>query len=84
MFHTILGNAPGLRLCPDNKRYADWGAGRPSPKWLGLEDLPALRSSSHHFARKLSMRHDQRIYDALDAADEPAIGSFSMNARSGS
>ena len=65
-FHTVLCNYPGLKLCNDNKRYADWRAGRPSPKMLGIEDLPALLDSSHHFARKFSEDHDLRILEELD------------------
>ena len=66
LIHTVLCNAPGLRICRDNKRYADWRDGRPSPKWLGLEDLPRLLNSSSHFARKFSERRDSRVLDELD------------------
>ena len=72
MFHTILCNTPGLKFCSDNKRYADWTAGRPSPKWLGMDDLPALLHSSHHFARKFSASHDSRVLDELDRVIERA------------
>lgn len=66
LFHTILCNTPGLKFCNDNKRYADWRVRRPSPKWLGLEDLPALLESAHHFARKFSEARDARVLDELD------------------
>lgn len=65
-FHTILGNAPGIKLCNDNRRYTDWAAGQPHPKTLGIEDLPKLISSSQHFARKFSDRHDCSVLDELD------------------
>ena len=65
-FHTVLCNAPGLKLCNDNKRYEDWTAGELHPKTLGLEDLPKLISSGQHFARKFSDLHDPRVLDELD------------------
>lgn len=65
-FQTVLCNAPGLKLCNDNKRYADWSSGKPNPKWLGMEDLPALLDSHHHFARKFSEKHDARVLAELD------------------
>src|ERR1700730_18508681 len=64
--HTVLCNSPSLKLCNNNKRYVDWSAGNPHPKLLGIEDLPSLRASSHHFARKFSTRHDAHILDELD------------------
>lgn len=74
-FHTILGNTPGLNLCSDNKRYADWSGGRPNPKWLGMQDLPALLASGHHFARKFSESHDARVLDELDRLTEVGRGT---------
>jgi Core-2/I-Branching enzyme len=64
--HTILCNSPALKLCNSSKRYVDWSAGNPHPKLLGIEDLPSLRASSHHFARKFSTRHDMHILNELD------------------
>lgn len=72
---TILCNASGLRLCNDNKRYADWSAGQASPKWLGVEDLPALLQSDHHFARKFSEKHDARVLSELDRVIEVGRGA---------
>lgn len=69
-FQTILCNSPGLSLCDDNKRYADWSGGKPNPKWLGMEDLPALFGSNHHFARKFSESRDVRVLDELDRLSE--------------
>ena len=51
-FHTALGNIPDLRLCGDNKRYTDWSAGGPHPKWLEAADVPRIVASGAHFARK--------------------------------
>jgi hypothetical protein len=65
-FQTVLCNSPILKLCNDSKRYVDWSAGAAHPKLLGMEDLPSLRASSHHFARKFSTHHDVHILDELD------------------
>jgi hypothetical protein len=64
--HTVLCNSPILKLCNNSKRYVDWSAGAAHPKLLGMEDLPLLSASSHHFARKFSTRYDIRILDELD------------------
>jgi hypothetical protein len=77
-FQTILCNAPGLRLCNDNKRYADWSAGKPNPKWLGIEDLPALLQSNHHFARKFSEQGDARVLAELDRVIDGSHGTTSV------
>lgn len=77
-FQTILCNAPGVKLCNDNKRYADWSAGKPNPKWLGMEDLPALLDSHHHFARKFSEKHDTRVLEELDRVIEVGYGATSI------
>jgi Core-2/I-Branching enzyme len=64
--HTVLCNSPILKLCNNSKRYVDWSAGAAHPKLLGMEDLPLLSASPHHFARKFSTRYDVRILDELD------------------
>lgn len=66
--NTILANAPGLRLKDDCLRYTDWSLGENHPKVLKLEDLPRLRASAAHFARKFNSAYDEAILDALDAA----------------
>lgn len=69
IYQTVLCNAPGLRLCNGNKRYADWRLGGtiPHPTHLGLEDLPKMLESGHHFARKFSMHGTGgRVLDELD------------------
>lgn len=65
-FHTILCNAPGLKLCNDNKRYEDWRSGNPNPKLLGIGDLSDMLASNQHFARKFSDIHDACVLDELD------------------
>ena len=56
-YQTVLGNTPGLKISKATRRYVDWfgdsGQNRAEhPKWLGLDDLPAIISSQAHFARK--------------------------------
>jgi hypothetical protein len=52
IFHTALCNQADLRICADNKRYADWTRGGSHPKWLDLSDVPQIIASGAHFARK--------------------------------
>ncbi|HTU45314.1 MAG TPA: beta-1,6-N-acetylglucosaminyltransferase [Bryobacteraceae bacterium] len=61
IYQSIICNVPGLKLCADNKRYADWTAGGLHPKLLGPGDIPLIVKSGAHFARKF-------------AADSPALG----------
>lgn len=77
-FQTVLGNSAGLSLCNDNKRFADWSSGKPNPKWLGMEDLPALLNSNHHFARKFSESRDARVLDELDRLSEVGHSAISL------
>lgn len=51
-YQTIVCNMPGVKICNDNKRYAEWRAGGSHPKFLGVEDLSNIEKSSAHFARK--------------------------------
>jgi hypothetical protein len=52
LFQTALCNEPDLRICPKSLRYEDWSAGGSHPKLLTVEDLPDIRTSGAHFARK--------------------------------
>ncbi len=52
-FHTVLANAPNLRLSQDPLRYMDWTSGGNHPKVLTVDDIPRLAASNAHFARKL-------------------------------
>jgi hypothetical protein len=65
-FQCILANAPHLGLNEQTWRYTDWSAGGAHPKTLGMADLPALRASPAHFARKFDADADARILDELD------------------
>jgi hypothetical protein len=63
-YQTVICNHPGLRLSPDNKRYTDWSLGGAHCKLLDVDDLPAIVSSSAHFARKF--QPDSPVLDLLD------------------
>jgi len=63
--HTVLGNAPGLRLAPRNFRHVDWSTRSSHPRTLGIGDVPGLAASGAHFARKFEP--DDPALDALDA-----------------
>ena len=65
-YQTILCNHHGIRICRDNKRYADWSGGGAHPKELGEDDLPAILKSGCHFARKVSAEKSACLLDALD------------------
>ena len=52
--HTILGNRQDIDIDPNGRRYIDWGTGH--PKFLGVKDLPAIRTSGAWFARKFDGR----------------------------
>lgn len=66
-FQTVLVAADRFHLSADPLRYFDFRHGDGSrPKVLGVEDLPALRASTAHFARKFDPAHDTAVLDALD------------------
>lgn len=66
LFHTSLCNQPDLRICKDHKRYEDWrGAGiEAHPKWLEISDVPMMRASGAHYARKF--RPDGVLQEFVD------------------
>jgi Core-2/I-Branching enzyme len=57
-YHTVICNSPGLKISQDNKRYTDWRDCGSHPRILGIEDLPRLMKSTHHFARKFAVGPD--------------------------
>lgn len=67
---TVLGNASELRVAPENKHFLRWQAGH-HPQTLDESDLPAIRSSKAHFARKFAP--NSPVLDELDSYLE--IGS---------
>jgi hypothetical protein len=64
LFQTVLCNRPELRICKDHKRYEDWSEGGSHPKWLEESDVPKIRASGAHFARKV--RSDGVVQDLID------------------
>lgn len=64
IFHTALCNCAALRICADNRRYADWTGGGSHPKWLDLSDVPRMIASGAHFARKFLP--DGRVQEYID------------------
>ena len=63
---TVLANAPGLKLSQNYLRYVDWTGRKSNPKILTMADLPQLKSSGAHFARKFDEGVDVAILDELD------------------
>jgi len=65
-FQTILGNAQQMKLSKDHFRYIDWPPYAHNPKVLTMEDLPAIKLSGAHFARKFDLKVDASVLDELD------------------
>jgi hypothetical protein len=65
--HSVLVNSGQFRLSLDYKRYIDWSqATHTHPKTLRTEDAPALLASDAHWARKLDLDKDPKLFDILD------------------
>lgn len=67
-FQTVLRAAGTFTFHPDPMRYFDFSGDRARPRVLGVRDLPALRASNAHFARKFDESQDSAVLDVLDAA----------------
>lgn len=65
-FHTVLANSSDLRLSQDPLRYMDWMASGNHPKILTMDDLPKLKNSGAHFARKFDESKDAAVLSELD------------------
>ena len=69
-FNSILANATALRIeVDDNLRYlrlddADWA----HPTTLTSDDATRVLGSGKHFARKLDLDVDERLFDLIDAS----------------
>jgi len=70
IFHTMLGNTPGLRLSPESKRYSDWTGCWSHPRTLTEADFPALLASGDYFARKFDFNPDllRKLNQRVDQA----------------
>jgi hypothetical protein len=65
--HSVLVNSGRFNLDPDYKRYIDWtGCTHTHPRTLGLEDLDRLLASDAHWARKLDLDRDPKLFAILD------------------
>jgi hypothetical protein len=65
--HSVLVNSGRFSLDPDYKRYIDWtGCTHTHPRTLGPEDLNRLLASDAHWARKLDLDRDPKLFDILD------------------
>jgi hypothetical protein len=71
-YQTILLNRPELTIENDNRRFAMWQTGAPSPRLLTASDVPAMIASNAHFARKFPF--DPQLYALVDQAAEAADG----------
>jgi hypothetical protein len=70
--HSVLVNSGQFNLTPDYKRYIDWtGCTHTYPRTLGIEDLRAMLASDAHWARKLDLDKDARLFDLLDQRIRP-------------
>lgn len=66
-YQTIFCNAPHLKISQNNWRYIDWSTEGAHPKTLLYEDLPIIKASPAHFARKFDIDTDVRVLNELDA-----------------
>jgi hypothetical protein len=65
--HSVLVNSGRFNLTPDYKRYIDWtGCRHTHPRTLGTGDLDKLLASDAHWARKLDLEKDAKLFDILD------------------
>jgi len=65
-FQTVIMNEPGLQVCLDNKRFAEWNGGGAHPMFLGEDQLDEMLSSGAFFARKF--QHGSEVLDCIDGA----------------
>lgn len=74
-FQTIIMNEPGLRVCRDNKRFAEWNGGGAHPILLDEAQLDEVLGSGAFFARKF--QRDAPIIDKIDKSlMEKSIPAF--------
>lgn len=66
LIHTILANQPDLRICNDNKRFANWFGHEAHPRTVDIGDLEAFSGSRYHFARKFSPDGSTSVLAEID------------------
>jgi len=64
--HTVVCNAPGLRVELRPYRYVDWSSRAPHPRTLDEGDVRELFQSGAHFARKFAPHAP--VLDVIDRA----------------
>jgi hypothetical protein len=81
---SVLVNAGMFTFIADSKRYIDWsGSKHNHPRILGMEDLDALLASDAHWARKLDLAGDARLFDILDQRNRRGPAKLDDHAYSG-
>ena len=76
-YATLLANTPGLRICLNNRRFAEWNGGGAHPMVLTTNQIPDIVASNAFFARKFDGGNSvTKKIDAYLAADKLA-GSMS-------
>jgi hypothetical protein len=65
---TVLCNAPGLNISPDNKRFTDWRGCTNHPRPLTEAEFPAILESTDHFGRKFVFNPEalRKLDDLVD------------------
>ena len=82
--HSVLVNSGRFSFNPDYKRYIDWSGQRHThPRTLGTRDLDKMLASGAHWARKLDLRTDARIFDILDQRIRRGPRKLDGHARTG-
>jgi hypothetical protein len=82
--HSVLVNSGRFSFTVDAKRYIDWAGGSYThPKTLGAEDAPAVLASDAHWARKLDLEKDVRLFDVIDQRVRREPADTSCQVRSG-
>jgi Core-2/I-Branching enzyme len=77
-FATALENDPELSIGTGPHRFVEFPPGAPNPRTLTSADLPDMKSSGAHFARKFDPAVDAAVLDALDhlRAEPPGRASL--------
>jgi Core-2/I-Branching enzyme len=63
-YQTVLMNEPGLTICRNNRRFAEWNGGGAHPMIMTLDQLDEALNSGAFFARKFAAGSD--VLDVID------------------
>lgn len=64
-YATLLANTPGLKICLDNRRFAEWNGGGAHPMLLTTAQVPDIIASNAFFARKFG--NDDAVIAQINA-----------------